>query len=383
MSKLQSFFMPAEWAPHARTILAWPSLRNPTFLTSQSITAATDEISSIAEAVAQFEPVTLIVSRERLVAAQERFRNVSCKHKVQLHPVAGNGLNIWMRDIAPTFVVSSQRSGNSSEQVPQNSPLLRGVDFNFNGWGNRHPTETCSALAQTLLHDTHIERIRASIVTEGGALEVDGEGTLLATESSMINENRNPGKTREDIETELRHQLGISKIIWVPGIRDAESTDCHIDALVRFARPGFALLSRPTGVREGVWMRVYEETRDILRRSRDARGRPIEIIDIPEPDLSRLDLGHDVLAAVENADPLSPVMSYVNYYLPNDGVIVPQFGDKEADDAAAEILQSVFGPTRQIVPVYIKELPMQGGGIHCATQQVPFHGLEEVKDGAL
>jgi agmatine deiminase len=121
-----------------------------------------------------------------------------------------------------------------------------------------------------------------------------------------------------------------------------------------------------------VWTRVYEKARDILSNASDTKGRSIEIIDISEPDLSLLNLDEEDIQAVETPEQWSPVMSYVNYYLPNGGVIVPQFGDEKADDAAVEILRRVFGSDREVVPVYINELPLQGGGIHCATQQVPF-----------
>jgi agmatine deiminase len=175
-----SFFMPAEWIRHTRTILAWPGLRNPSFLDRNSLATATEEVSCIADAVARFEPVTLLVGKERMDEAQRRFvvGVPGSKHQIHLHPVLGDEMNLWMRDIAPTFVVN-KTSGDSRF----GKPVLHGIDFNFNGWGNRHPTATCTSLAHTLLQEMPIDRVQASIVTEGGALEIDGEGTLLATES--------------------------------------------------------------------------------------------------------------------------------------------------------------------------------------------------------
>jgi len=383
------FFMPAEWTRHARTVVAWPSLRNTTFITPASLHAATDEVSRIAEAVARFEPVTLVVTQERAAEARKRFSHPSPPsafssrqgqggHEVRVHPVNnrddnGGGLNLWMRDIAPVFAAGRRAGDEGSGGTSGRPSRLRGIDFNFNGWGGRHSTATCSALAETLLLDAGTERVRSSLVTEGGAIEVDGEGTLLATESSIVNPNRNPGMTRGDIEDELGRQLGVSRIIWLPGIKDAESTDCHVDALARFTpEPGVVLLSRPVGLRETVWMRVYEEARAVLEREK------LRVVDVPEPDLSRLEepLDEEALKLGYQDHTWLPVMSYVNYYLPNGGVIVPQFGDKAADAMAMAVLAEVFSRERTLVPVYIRELPVQGGGIHCATQQVPFHDTQ-------
>ncbi|CRG84526.1 hypothetical protein PISL3812_01803 [Talaromyces islandicus] len=373
-----SFLRPAEWTRHSHCILAWPGLNNSTFQTPASLTAATNEVSALAHAIAAFEPVTLVVGQEQADEARELFSpswtssssTGKDKYKIRVHPVQADDMNLWMRDIAPTFTVSRLLSlaGEEDEQ-----PRLVGVDFNFNGWGNRHATAGTVILAQTLLNAMKLDRENASITTEGGALEIDGQGTLLVTESSIINDNRNPGKTKNEIEQELKRYLGVSKIIWVPGVKNADSTDCHIDALARFARPGLVLLSRPTGPRaKTVWMKVYEETRDILLRELDAQGESLQVVDIPEPDMDCLDMDKETMDEVAAAGEWSPVMSYVNYYLPNDGVIVPKFGDEQADANAYQILKAVFGEKREMRQVYINELPLQGGGVHCATQQVPL-----------
>ncbi|QKX58806.1 uncharacterized protein TRUGW13939_05933 [Talaromyces rugulosus] len=371
-----SFLRPAEWTRHSHCILAWPGLNNPTFQTPASLTAATNEVSALARAIAAFEPVTLVVGQERLDEARELFSTglatsgssaATEKYKIRIHPVREDDMNLWMRDIAPTFTVLRQFSAREEEGK------LVGVDFNFNGWGNRHATAGTVTLAKTLLNDMKIARENASIVTEGGALEIDGQGTLLATESSIINENRNPGKDKKEIEQDLKRYLGVSKVLWVPGVKSADSTDCHIDALARFARPGLILLSRPTGPRaKTVWMKVYEETREILLKESDATGQSLQVIDIPEPDMDCLGLDKETMDEVVSGGEWSPVMSYVNYYLPNDGLIVPKFGDEQADANAFEILKAVFGEKREMRQVYINELPLQGGGVHCATQQVPL-----------
>ena len=371
MSRLSSFHMPAEWGRHARTLLAWPSRSSKSYPTAKNLVDATNDVSSIVRAVAQFEPVTLIVDNDRVGEARQKFGKARSKHFIQLHPIAAEGLDLWMRDIAPTFVIGEGADNQGGETAKVHS-LLHGVDFNFNGWGNRHPAPGCLALAWSFLQSTNTERIQSSIVTEGGALETDGEGTLLATESSIVNENRNPGKSRDNIESELRRCLGVSKIIWVPGAKGLETTDYHIDAQARFARPGLVLLSRPAGPPDTVWARIYDETRDILSRAVDAKGRSLGMIEVQEPDPDVLDLGEEATTDTEAEGPA--VMSYVNYLLVNGGVIVPQFGDKKADASAMTTIRDAFGPSRRAVGVFINELPFLGGGIHCATQQIPYVG---------
>ncbi|KAJ6444055.1 putative agmatine deiminase [Purpureocillium lavendulum] len=374
----QVFHRPAEWVRHARTILAWPGSETLYYKEYPgALASATREVSAIAAAVARFEPVTLIVERTRLAEAQKRFAPGSTKHKVDLHPIDGDQLDLWMRDIAPTFTVKKNATGDAGG-------VLCGVDFNFNGWGNKFRTETsvglgtetCVQLARTLLKDLKIERIESPVVTEGGAIEVDGEGTLVATESSIINDNRNPGMSREDIEAEFSRTLGIEKFIWIPGVKDVEVTDCHIDAFARFARPGVVLLSKPSSEEfedaDSVWVRAYKEAVDILAKSKDAKGRSLEVIEISEPNLEDAALDEEFLEAIESNELPPPAFNYANYLLVNRGLIFPQFGDRKSDAAALATIKRLFGAERQIVTVPLQELPLMGGGIHCATQEIPW-----------
>lgn len=137
MSRFSSFHMPAEWSRHARTILAWPSRISKTYPTAKNLNAATDDVSSVAEAVAPFEPVTLTVDNDGLADARQMFESnrMGGKHQIRLRLIAASGLDLWMRDIAPIFVIGQGRA-NPGEETPEARPLLHGVDFNFNGWGN-------------------------------------------------------------------------------------------------------------------------------------------------------------------------------------------------------------------------------------------------------
>lgn len=205
--------------------------------------------------------------------------------------------------------------------------------------------------------------VESQIRLEGGALAVDGEGTLLATESSIINENRNPGLSKAEIETELRRLLGVEKVIWFPGRKNLDVTDVHVDAEVNFIRPGVVVLSRPHSSVPKQWVKVYEEIKNILGKSVDAKGRPFEvhIVDEPNPKIFGV-LSYD-----------EPATNYVNFYFVNGGLILPQFGDSRRDQEALVLFQKLC-PDRVVRPVFLSALPLAGGVIHCATQPVFFVG---------
>ncbi|SPO06345.1 related to peptidylarginine deiminase and related enzymes [Cephalotrichum gorgonifer] len=338
-----------EWQPQEATIMGWPGLEGSLKLDPERLASVTKEVSFLAQAIAHFQPVVLVVGNARVDEAEKYFSTVETPFPIRLHRIDGNDLGFQMRDIAPTFV-AKQDSG----------PV--GVDYNFNGWGERDSTPTATKFAQTFLGDRGTECIKTSIVAEGGALETDGEGTLLVTESSIINDNRNPGKTREDIEDELKRTLGLEKIIWIPGRKDTDSTDRHISALARFARPGVVVLSKANEEKESDWTVTYQEALEILSSVTDAKGRPFEIIEVEEPDPTFFD---------SSKDGDRPVRSYVNYTLVNGGIIVPQFGDPAHDAAAIRTFQMLFGDERRIFPILIEELPKLGGGIHSSTQELP------------
>ncbi|KAL7904570.1 hypothetical protein GGI35DRAFT_194992 [Trichoderma velutinum] len=344
----------AEWHPQSRIILGWPGLGGILKEHPERLARATQEVSSIAQAIANFQSVTLAIGNERYEEAELYFNEIDTPFKIVLHRIEGDSMDVWLRDFAPTFVVKKSAEGEAS---------IVGLDWNFNGWGNKYPTPTTIEFAKTFLKDFQLKRIETSIVTEGGSLETDGDGTLLITESSIINDNRNPGKSREDIETELKRGLGVEKIIWIPGRQGIDSTDCHIDALVRFVRPGVLLISKANEVKPTEWTTVYEEALEILSSATDAKGRPFEILEVEEPDE---DLFEDGGFGDDRA-----VRSYVNYLLVNGGIILPQFGDPAHDAAAIRVAQTVYGDERRIWPVLIEELPRLGGGVHCTTQEIP------------
>ncbi|MER7110653.1 agmatine deiminase family protein [Streptomyces sp. NPDC000229] len=328
--------MPAEGERHARTFMAWPSADSEWADWAEEVQG---DIARVARTIAGFEPVVLLAAPEEVKAARR-----ACGSGVEVVPVAVDDL--WVRDTGPTFVTGPKG--------------LAGIDFHFNGWGGKQDHRRDAKVARTVLQREGLPRVDAPVTAEGGSLEVDGHGTLMVTESSLVNPNRNPGRSRDEMEKALGELLGVSTVIWFKGVRGQDITDCHVDALARFAEDGAVLLSRPHPANgPDVWSRAYDQARGVLETATDARGRRPEIVDLPEPDP----------AALGRRGPAF-LGSYANYYVVNDAVIVPRFGDRKADRNAVSIIGELH-PGREVVPVEIHTIAEGGGGIHCATQQQP------------
>ncbi|MEV4505789.1 agmatine deiminase family protein [Streptomyces klenkii] len=328
--------MSAESQPHLRTFMGWPPA-GPVW--GRYTGAVRRDVAAVARVIAEYEPVVLLAGPEDAAAARK-----ACGGGVEVVEVPVDDL--WLRDSGPVFVTGPDGPA--------------GIDFGFNGWGGKQAHPRDALVARRVLEAFGVPRVAAPLVAEGGSLETDGEGTLLVTESSLVNDGRNPGRTRDEIERALADLLGVSKVIWLEGVRGEDVTDCHVDALARFAAPGTVLLSSPPpGAKPDVWTRVYEQARATLEAATDARGRPLEIVELPEPDPAALGRrGEDFLGC------------YANYYVANGAVIVPRFGDRRADERAASLLAGLH-PGRAVRTVEIHDLAEGGGGIHCATQQQP------------
>lgn len=336
--------MPAEESRHVRTFMAWPALSS---VWGSSLGGVRRDIATVADAISRYEPVVMLARSGQ--AADARYEcGAGAHHSIEVIEIANDDL--WIRDFGPTFVVAPGR--------------IAGVDTNFNGWGKAgtayaQPFANDAAAAAKLLGQYELDRIRAPFVGEGGSLETDGEGTLLATVSSMVNANRNPGKTQDQVEQAMKAPLGIDKVIWVPGLAGQDITDCHIDCLARFTAPGKVILDKPGPGADKKWIAVYEETKRVLRSATDARGRRLTITELPGPDRRYIrGRGKDFLS------------SYTNYYTVNGAVIAPQFGDTYADNDAHDILRAAY-PGRSVVQLDIDSIAGGGGGIHCATQSQP------------
>lgn len=332
------YSMPFEGDRHSHTLMVFPSLAS--VYSEADLQASQEEVVNIANAIARFEYVHLYTREELMVKARSMAgTNVLVK--------AAGVDQLWARDSAPTYVYDKQGSRTA-------------INFNFNYWGKKLPPTGDEGLAAQVAEQESQPTARSRLTTEGGAIEHDGQGTLLATESSLINDNRNPGMSKAEIEHELRAMLGVSSFIWIPGVKGHDITDYHIDILARFVRPGVVVLSKPASSAPDFVVNAYEEAQKVLSNSRDARGGVLAVYTCQEPDTS-------VLGPPDESNEV--VASYVNYHLVNGAVILPMYGQQEPDNQALELFTRLFSE-REVVQVHLNMLPRSGGGIHCATQQV-------------
>jgi agmatine deiminase len=322
--------MPAEWAPHERTLVCWPA-RADLYGGPADFEAAKAEHAAVANAVADFEPVTLVAHPSQ--EAEARAAAAGAVEVVAL-PID----DAWARDSGPIFVTDGSRRA--------------GVDFRFNAWGDKfHPYDDDAAFAARVLEHLGEERVDASdLVLEGGSVAVDGEGTLITTEQCLLNPNRNPSLSREQIEARLRETLGVETIVWLGrGLVEDDDTDGHVDNICAFVEPGRVLLQAVESEDDP----NFANCRENAERLRAAGLDVVEITALP-----RL-----------SPAPAPTVVPYVNYYVANGALIVPVTG-AETDDEALELLSGLY-PGREPVPVHGTTLALGGGGVHCITQQVP------------
>ncbi|MFD4907274.1 agmatine deiminase family protein [Kitasatospora purpeofusca] len=329
----------AEWEKHERTMMSWPASED---VWGEHLAAVRKDIAEVARAIGEREPVVLLVR-----PGQESSARNACGSDVELLTVPVDDL--WARDTVPVFVEEGGKA--------------KGVDFNFNGWGRKQQHANDAKVARGVLAKYGIERVETRLVAEGGSFESDGRGTLLITESSIVNDNRNPGMSRDQVEAELKQLLGVTKVLWLAGVKGKDITDAHVDCLVRFAAPGVVLLDRSfPGTPPDVWSRSADQARSVLDGATDATGARLKVVELQQPDPDKITGRGDAF-----------VSSYMNFYLGNKGVYLPLFGDPRADDHAHDVFREYF-PGREIVPLQIDTIAGGGGGIHCATHDIPAVG---------
>ena len=329
------FRMPAEWDTHAGCLMAWPARHE---LWGSRLDAAKAAFAVVARAIADFEPVIMICN-----PGQEGEVLNLCGSGVEALPIPVN--DSWARDSGPIFV--RDRAGTVAL-----------VDFRFNAWGERwHPYDFDDALPAAIATHLGMQRFTAPMVLEGGAIIVDGEGTLLTTEQCLLNPNRNPGMTRDQIEQVLRDYLGVRQVVWLKHGHSLDvgpaGNDGHIDGVAQYVAPGHVMLEVPSDPASPEHPGGAENLA-LLRSARDAAGRPFEV--------SALDPCAD------------PGVSYVNGYVANGAVIVPVAG-VEQDQVALDFIAELY-PGREVVGVAGEVLAEGGGGVHCITQQIPATKLD-------
>ncbi|WP_336800024.1 agmatine deiminase [Kaistia sp. MMO-174] len=349
------FRMPAEWEPHAGTWMIWPERPDNWRLGGKP---AQQAFAAVATAIAEAEPVTMLVSAGQWENARQRL-------PAHVRLVEATTNDAWCRDTGPSFVVSADGR-------------LRGNDWRFNAWGGFNgglysPWDQDDRAAAKILEIEGAPRYRAPFVLEGGAIHVDGEGTLLTTQECLLNPNRNPYLDRSEIEEHLAARLGVSKTIWLgPGLFHDE-TDGHIDNLACFVRPGVVALTWCEDPDDPQYA-ISHDAHERLAAATDAQGRRLQIVKLPMPGpLHMTDAeaaGIDVSeGSAERRGGARLAASYANYYIANGLVVMPLL-DPKTDQAAMEIIAALH-PDRRIVGIEAREILLGGGNIHCITQQQP------------
>ena len=349
------FRMPAEWEPHAGCWMIWPERSDNWRLGGKPAQAA---FARVASAIARFEPVTMMASARQFANARRML-----PASVRVVEVSTN--DAWARDVGPSFLLNDAGE-------------LRGVDWPFNAWGGLQrgmyfPWDLDDAVAAKMLQMERAVAYRAPKIIEGGALHVDGEGTVLVTEPCLLGEDRNLGATRQEMERVLKDYLGASHVVWLGEGVPGDETGGHVDNLACFVKPGLVLLTWCDDPSDPHYA-VSRDAEARLRDARDAKGRAITVERIPMP--TPMFFSEEEAAGIDQTDSGMTrragerlAASYVNFYIANRAIIAPAFG--VPTDAAAQAVLARLFPEREIVMVPGREILLGGGNIHCITQQQP------------
>jgi agmatine deiminase len=317
--------------------MAWPARKD---IWGGLLPSAREDVARIARTIAQYEPVSLIARPEQAAEAAS-----ACGAGVEVVEIPNDDL--WMRDIGPVFLVNGEGG-------------LAGLQLNFNGWGKKQVHEHDSQVARLVLEHLGLPRFDAPFVSEGGALVVDGHGTVLATESSLLEPQRNPGRTREELTADILAYLGQEKMLWVPGLAGHDITDDHIDGLARFVGSSKVLVNQPFNPHAGdAWAKSERLAFSLLQADTNAQHKPLHPIPLTESN-----------AIPPGQHRSSFANEYVNWYVCNGAVLIPAFDSPETDEIARQLIGSLY-PSRAVEQLRIDTIAAGGGGIHCCTQQQP------------
>ncbi|HAH09831.1 MAG TPA: agmatine deiminase [Alphaproteobacteria bacterium] len=329
--------MPAEWGMHDRTWMQWPCRLEP-WGGEEGLIRARVGYGKVARAISGFEKVVMVVRPQDAAEAQLTLGRGIPLFEAEID-------DSWARDSGPIFVTDGEGG-------------VAGVHWRFNAWGNKYQGYAGdAALGGRVIDALAMRKYAGPMVLEGGSIAVDGRGLLMTTEQCLLNPNRNPALSQQQIEERLALFVGVTKVLWLgEGLEDDE-TDGHIDNLAAFAPGGKALVhSAPPSD-----FYNYRVSQDAIRRlsaARTAEGEPLEIIEVPQPQVIR-----------RRADGRRLDASYINFYCANYGIVMPSFDDP-MDEKARDILASAF-PSHRVVQVPALDIVEGGGGIHCITQQQP------------
>ncbi len=353
--KHDGFRMPAEYETHTGCWMLWPERPDNW---RDGAKPAQRAFTTVAATISQFEPMTVGVSGRQ-------YQNARAMLPSHIRVVEISSNDAWARDTGPTFVINDAGE-------------LRGIDWEFNGWGGFNgglyfPWDQDNLVAQKILGMEWVDRYKTDFILEGGAIHVDGQGTALVTEECLLNPNRNPSLSRGEIEQVLMEYLNVWQIIWLGQGVYLDETDGHIDNLACFIRPGVVALTWTDDINDP----QYEISCDALERlshATDAQGRRLEVHKIHQPGpLYITEAESSGVDLLESSHPRRAGQrmagSYINFYIANGGIVAPIFDDPH-DAAALEKLRMLF-PERQVMGVAGREILLGGGNIHCITQQQP------------
>ena len=341
--KEKKYYMPAEWYPHKCCWMQWP-YNNPNHNGYGAIPSWSHfdfekgrlAWANVANSIVKFEQVKMITHPDEIRKAKKLLDS-----KIEIIEFKID--DCWARDSGAIFLLNDKN-------------MLGGIDWEFNGWGKFKPYDSDNKIAKFMIENSSAAYFKNQMILEGGSIHVDGEGTLLTTEQCLLNKNRNPKLSKKEIENNLKEYLNINKIIWLKNGTD-EGTDGHVDNIACFVKPG-TILSLSCKDKNDPFYEKINENLEILKSTTDSKGRGLNIIEL-EMSYKRL---------IPNDDEPS---SYINFYIANNGIVMPSFEDEKADYNAKTIVQSIF-PDRKIISINGIDISMGGGNVHCITQQQPI-----------
>jgi len=341
--RINNYHMPAEWYTHECCWMQWP-YDNPNHNSYGDIPSWSHfdfekgrlAWANVAKAICEFEKVKMIVHPDNLISAKNI---LDSRVEIIAHQID----DCWSRDSGAIFLLNNENK-------------LGGIDWEFNGWGKFKPYDSDNKIAKFMIENSSAKYFKNNMILEGGSIHVDGNGTLLTTEQCLLNKNRNPKLTKEKIEDNLKEYFNISKIIWLKNGTD-EGTDGHVDNIACFANPE-TILALGCSDKQDPFYEKINENLEILKTSTNSKGKRLKIIEI-EMSKKRL---------IPNDEEPS---SYINFYIANQGIVMPRFDDEKADVNAQTIIQSTF-PDRKIIAIDGKDISLGGGNVHCITQQQPL-----------
>lgn len=331
------FRMPAEWEKHEATWLSWP--KDPLTFPENIIDKVEQIYIKMIETLQKGERVELLVDDQK---TEDRVSDLlSSKNNLRFHKI--KSADVWMRDYGPIFVKSSN--------------TIAATKWIFNAWGEKYDELLSdNATGMEICKTTKLQTFEPSIVLEGGSIDVNGKGLCLTTKQCLLNKNRNPKLNATQIESYLHDYLGVKKAIWLSEGISGDDTDGHIDDIARFVNENTVVCMVEEDKNDDNY-RALRQNMELLEKFKGKDGRALDVIGIGMP--GKVESNHERLPA-----------SYANFYIGNNAVLVPVFGNPKNDEEALSKLSNFF-TNKEMVGIDCRELVYGFGGIHCVTQQQP------------